>query len=176
MADHVPILVVMGVSGSGKSTVGKLLADELGVHFIDGDDLHPAANVDKMTRGEALTDLDRWPWLSDVGTTLRDYESTGLVVACSALRRRYRAAILREAPSTRFVQLSVDEGVVASRLRARQGHFMPAALLTSQYHTLEPLGNDEPGVCIEADAPLALIMERLVQLSRIMAVTVQLDA
>jgi gluconokinase len=165
MTGHVPLLVVMGVSGSGKSSVGRLLAGELGVHFIDGDDLHPVANVNKMATGEALTDLDRWPWLADVGSTLRDYESTGLVIACSALRRRYRAAILWEAPTTRFIHLHVDEDVVASRLRERNGHFMPPALLPSQYGALEPLEHDEPGFSINADGPVDSITDRLVKLT-----------
>lgn len=143
-----PLIVVMGVSGSGKSTVGALLAQRLGVPFEDADALHPAANVAKMAAGIPLTDDDRWPWLALVGQALHAASSTGLVVACSALKRAYREAILAEAPAVRFVYLHGSRELLAERLGQRKGHFMPLSLLDSQLATLEPLAADEPGVTV----------------------------
>ena len=140
----------MGVSGSGKTSVGIALAAALGVPFRDADDLHPAANVAKMAAGIALTDDDRIPWLALVGAELAA-ASEGLVIACSALRRVYREAILAAAPSTRFVFLDGSRGLLESRMQHRDGHFMPASLLDSQLATLEPLAEDEPGVRIPLD-------------------------
>ena len=141
----------MGVSGSGKSTIGAALATRLGIRFEDADDLHPAANVAKMAAGIALTDDDRAPWLALVGAELAA-ASGGLVIACSALKRVYREAILAAAPATRFVFLDGSRGLLESRMRHRHGHFMPASLLDSQLATLEPLAADEPGVTVSLDA------------------------
>jgi gluconokinase len=149
-----PLIVVMGVSGSGKSTVGAALATTLGVSFIDGDDLHPAANVSTMAAGQPLTDGDRWPWLESVGRALAAASTTGLVVACSALRRVYRDAIAREAPDVRFVLLDGSREVLAARLGARTEHFMPASLLDSQLATLETLESDERGVTLDIELPI----------------------
>jgi gluconokinase len=154
-----PLVVVMGVAGCGKSTIGAALAERLGVHFIDGDALHPVANVERMAAGVPLTDLDRWPWLADVGSTLRDHESTGLVIACSALRRSYRGAILWEAPRAVFVHLDGDIAVIGARLSSRSNHFMPPSLLTSQVQALEPLEPGEPGFRVDVSAPVAVIVE-----------------
>lgn len=139
-------LIVMGVSGCGKSTIGALLAEALGARFFDGDDFHPAANIAKMSRGEALTDADRWPWLDRVAAELA--RGPGPVVgACSALRRAYRDR-LSAGPAGRvgFVWLSGDKALIAARMAARQGHFMPPGLLDSQFATLEPPGPDETAI------------------------------
>ncbi|ALE74834.1 Gluconokinase [Pseudonocardia sp. Ae168_Ps1] len=144
-----PLVVVMGVSGSGKSTVGAALAERLGVGFTDADALHPAANVAKMHAGVALTDADREPWLDIVGGQLAGHAASGLVVACSALRRDYRDRLRRHAPATVFLHLAGDHDTLAARMTGREGHFMPPALLGSQLATLEPLGADETGATLD---------------------------
>ncbi len=141
-----PRIVVMGPSGSGKTAVGAALAVDFGVDFVDADDLHPASNVQKMERGEPLDDDDRGPWLDLVGAALAD--APGIVIACSALARRYRDRIRAAAPAVRFVELLVSPDELDRRMRSRQ-HFMPPALLASQLATLEHLGDDEPGVAVE---------------------------
>jgi gluconokinase len=133
-------VAVMGVSGSGKTTLGQAIAAELGLAFVDGDDLHPPANVAKMAAGTPLTDDDRWPWLDRVGATLADGAAHpgGVVVACSALRRVYRDRI-RAAAGTglRFVFLRADESEMVARVTARPDHYMPPTLVHSQFTTLE---------------------------------------
>ena len=139
----------MGVAGAGKSVVGEVLAERLGVPFVDGDALHPASNVAKMAGGTPLTDEDRWPWLRTVGETLQAAHATGMVLACSALRVAYRDAIREVAPETLFVHLHGTPELHAERIGGRPGHFMPPALLTSQLALLEPLGPDEAGATID---------------------------
>lgn len=146
-----PLLVIMGVSGSGKSTVGELLAERLGVPYVDADDLHPQGNVDKMAAGHPLCDADRWPWLAKVGVALTDAEETGMVIACSALKRSYRDAILQEEPRAVFVYLHGTRALLQARMTHRHGHFMPPSLLDSQIDTLEPLQRDEPGFVVDID-------------------------
>ena len=168
-----PLLVVMGVSGSGKTTVGIALAAALDVPFRDADDLHPAANVAKMAAGIALTDDDRMPWLALVGAELAAAPG-GLVIACSALKKVYRRAILAAAPAVRFVFLDGSRGLLESRVQFRQGHFMPAALLDSQLATLEPLAPEEPGVRVSLDEHLTVpsIVAALVVAGRVVATSV----
>ena len=153
-------VVVMGISGSGKSTIGALLARSLGIPFLDADGLHPEANIVKMASGLALTDADRWPWLALVGQALAEAGAAGggLVIACSALKQVYRDAILQAAPRVRFVHLAGSASVLATRLEGRSEHFMPPALLQSQLSTLEPLGSDEPGFAVDIDQPVASIL------------------
>ena len=134
-------IVVMGVSGCGKSTVGEHLAAELSLDYKDGDELHPQSNIDKMASGQALDDDDRAWWLVQVGKWLRDRDSG--VIACSALKRSYRDLIRTKAPGTIFVHLHGDYDLLLSRMDSREDHFMPSTLLDSQFATLEPLGEDE---------------------------------
>ena len=138
-------VVVMGVSGSGKSTVAAGIADALGLHFIDGDGLHPAANVARMQAGTPLRDEDRWPWLDRIGACLADTAQwpQGVAIACSALKRIYRDRIRAAAPGVRFVFLNGPAELIGARMAGRVGHYMPAALLESQLKTLEPPGVDE---------------------------------
>lgn len=147
-------IVVMGVSGCGKTTIGDLVARELGVPFLDGDSLHPVENVAKMAAGTPLTDDDRWPWLATVGAALANAGDGGMVLACSALRRSYRDAIRNQAPDTVFLHLHGTKEVLGSRLEGRSGHFMPATLLESQLATLEPLEADEAGTVVDIAAPV----------------------
>lgn len=157
-----PLIVIMGVSGSGKTTVGTALAASLGVPFTDADDLHPEANVTKMAAGHPLNDDDRWPWLARVGEELGKAEATGTVIACSALKRSYREAILTGEPRTRFVYLAGSRELLESRVEHRHGHFMPPSLLDSQLDTLEPLSEDEPGMTVSLDtnaSPAELVDE-----------------
>ena len=159
-----PSIVVMGVSGSGKTTVGRELARLLHVPFVDADDLHPQSNRDKMAGGTPLTDDDRRPWLLTVGQTIRDQVQAGrgVVVACSALRRRYREAIAEEAgAAVRFAHLSGGVELIRERMEARPDHFMPSALLDSQLETLEPLASDENGSVFAIDAPPAAVAARV---------------
>ncbi|HUK25734.1 MAG TPA: gluconokinase [Terriglobales bacterium] len=132
------IVIVMGVTGSGKSTVGSRLARELGWEFLDGDSLHPAANVEKMHRGISLTDADRLPWLRAVRTAIEERMAQGksLVVACSALKQSYRDE-LKLSPEVSFVYLKGGFELIAERLRARHGHFATAAILEGQFRDLQ---------------------------------------
>ncbi len=136
-------IVVMGVAGSGKSTVALALAAQLGVPFTDADSLHPAANVAKMSLGVPLVDADRWLWLEAVRQVLRSPE--GGVVACSALTRRYRD-LLRGAGDVRFIFIEIDPATARERARLREGHFMGAGMIDSQFATLEPPMHDETDV------------------------------
>jgi carbohydrate kinase (thermoresistant glucokinase family) len=163
-------IVVMGVSGCGKSSVGIALAETLGARFIDGDDLHPAANKAKMSAGIPLDDSDRWPWLDLVSKALAEEvvetsggSFTGTVVACSALKRAYRERILAGAPNTFFVHLDGSREILEQRLGARAGHFMPASLLDSQLATLEPIGADEPGCVLNVEDSIAELVSKTAQ-------------
>jgi gluconokinase len=157
-----PLVVVMGVSGCGKSTVGSALAHRLGVPFADGDDLHPAANIAKMASGVPLDDDDRYPWLEAIGEWLEEHEAHGGVISCSALRRKYRDQLRRHAPRVGFLHLHGSFEVIAARQAARPGHFMPASLLRSQFATLEPLAPDEDGLVIDVAQPVDVIVQEYV--------------
>jgi carbohydrate kinase (thermoresistant glucokinase family) len=152
---------MMGVSGSGKTTVGEVLAEKLGVEFRDADSFHPKSNVEKMSAGIPLTDDDRWPWLDAIGEALRDAPATGLVVSCSALRRVYRERILKRAGrEVHFVHLDGSKALLAERLKTRKGHFFPPSLLDSQLKTLEPLSPEEPAIRVSIDqTPAAIVAE-----------------
>ncbi len=147
-------VVVMGVSGCGKSTVGRLLAQRLGARYVEGDDLHPPANVERMAAGIALTDADRVGWLASVGAQLaRNNDGRAVVASCSALRRSYRDQLRAAAPGLRFVYLGGRAELLAARMGARQGHYMPASLLQSQLNTLEPPGADEEALWADIVTP-----------------------
>jgi gluconokinase len=154
-----PLITVMGVTGSGKTTIGAALAQRLHVPFEDADDLHPPANVAKMSAGIPLDDLDRRPWLETVGAWLADHNATGGVISCSALRRSYRDILREAAPRQLFVHLAGTAEVVARRVAGRPGHFMPASLVESQFATLEPLEDDENGLTLDLDLPVDAIVD-----------------
>jgi gluconokinase len=151
-------IVVMGVSGSGKSTVGAALAQRLRVPFADADDYHPAANIAKMTAGHALEDDDRRPWLHSIGEWLAAHPEGG-VMSCSALKHVYRDQLRERCPDVQFLHLAGTPEVIGRRQASRPGHFMPASLLASQFDTLEPLSADEHGVDIDVDQDIDSIVE-----------------
>ncbi|WP_031510462.1 gluconokinase [Streptomyces megasporus] len=157
------VVVVMGVAGTGKTTVGHLLADRLGVPYAEGDDFHPAANIAKMTAGEPLTDEDRLPWLDDIGAWARARAGLGGVVSCSALKRSYRDRLRAAAPDVVFVHLTGDRRLIEERMSHREGHFMPTALLDSQFATLQPLEPDESGVAVDVSGSPEEVAERVVR-------------
>lgn len=158
-SDSPPLLVVMGVCGCGKSTVGAALGERLGIPFADADPFHPKANVEKMHAGIALTDADRAPWLDTLARWLRGHADTGAVLACSALKRAYRERLQGGGRPPYFIHLAGASEVVAARVAARQGHFMPASLVQSQYAALEPLGADEAGVTLDFALPVEQLVE-----------------
>lgn len=157
------LLVVMGVSGSGKTTVGRMLAARLAWPFAEGDDFHPPANIDKMASGHPLTDEDRWPWLAAIGRWIdeRIEAAEDGVVTCSALKRSYRDVLRR--PEVAFVHLTGDRAAIAERVAARHGHFMPAALLDSQLATLEPPDADERVIPVDLALPPSEIADQVVR-------------
>ncbi|MCX5038787.1 gluconokinase [Streptomyces coelicoflavus] len=147
---HTPhVVVVMGVAGTGKTTIGPLLAARLGVPYAEGDDFHPPANIAKMTAGTPLTDEDRWPWLDAIGDWAHGRAGLGGVVSSSALKRSYRDRLRAAAPGVVFVHLTGSRELIEDRMSHREGHFMPTALLDSQFATLQPLEPDETGVAVD---------------------------
>jgi gluconokinase len=160
-------IVVMGVSGTGKTSVGEELAEELGCEFVEGDSLHPRRNIEKMEHGIPLTDEDRWPWLQAIAemVAVRDHEGTSTVVTCSALKRKYRD-VLRDAAPTFFVHLDAPFEVLEQRMQQRTKHFMPVSLLRSQVDTLEPLDDDEAGEVVDVSVPLDVVVEEAVNAVR----------
>jgi gluconokinase len=157
-------IVLMGVAGCGKSSVGEALAPRLASRYIDGDDLHSPENVAKMRAGVPLTDADRWPWLGRIGEVL---QTDNTIIGCSALRRIYRDRIrdIAGAP-VRFIHLGGSREVIAARMAARTGHYMPTTLLDSQFATLEPPAAEENALTVDIDQPLdAIVMEILAALT-----------
>lgn len=154
------LVVVMGVTGSGKSTVGVALAERMGVPFADADDFHSPANVAKMSVGTPLDDNDRLPWLRAIGEWLGAHRDGGGVATCSALKRAYRDILREGAPDVTFLHLDGDKETVRQRVAARASHFMPESLVQSQYDALEPLQADEHGVVIPLDLPVDVIVDR----------------
>lgn len=158
------VIVLMGVSGSGKSTVGIVLSSALGWDFRDADSFHPAANVEKMSRGVPLTDEDRAPWLAAIAAWIDDRLATGRtgIVSCSALKRAYRQVIVGGRTGVGLVHLRGGFDVIAVRMAARRGHFMPASLLQSQFQTLEEPGPDEHALPVSIDQPAEAIAQEII--------------
>jgi len=158
------VVVVMGVSGSGKTTVGRRLAGRLGVPYAEADEFHPPANIEKMSAGRPLTDEDRWPWLGAVADWVTERAAQrGGVVGCSALKRSYRDLLRSAADRVWFLHLDGSRALIADRITGRSGHFMPPALLDSQFADLEPLDPDEPGLILDVAAAPEEIVETAVR-------------
>ena len=159
-------IVVMGVSGVGKSTIARALAERLGRPFLEGDDFHPQANVRKMASGQPLTEADREPWLQRIGEAIARERAAGRapIVACSALSRASRRALRASDPQLLFVHLEAERSVIEARLRARSGHFMPASLLDSQLGTLEA---PRDALVVDASEPIPALVERIVRAAQI---------
>jgi gluconokinase len=157
-------LVVMGVSGSGKSTIADRLAARLGWRYEDGDQFHPPANVAKMSAGHPLTDEDRWPWLQAIADEIDRLSEAGqrAVIACSALKRSYRDILVHGRDDVRIVFLNGTQDLIAKRLAARKGHFMPPGLLASQFKTLEPPQPGERPITVSIDAPVETIVDDII--------------
>jgi carbohydrate kinase (thermoresistant glucokinase family) len=160
----VTIVVVMGVSGSGKTTVAAGLARQEGWTLLEGDSFHPAANVAKMAAGTPLTDDDRWPWLRAIAAREDELRAAGqsAVVACSALKRSYRDILLGGRPDTVLMYLRGSHALIAERMKARQHHFMPPALLDSQFATLEEPGPDEHPIVVDIGPPAEVMVENAI--------------
>lgn len=157
-------IVVMGVSGSGKTTVASLLAQRLQWRFAEGDAFHPAANVEKMRQGIALTDEDRWPWLDAIAAWIEEHRRSGerCVVSCSALKRAYRKRLSRDSDDVGFAYLHADYDLVAARMAVREGHYMPIALLRSQYDALEMPAADECAFTLSVEPAPAEVVDAIV--------------
>ncbi|MEU9862417.1 gluconokinase [Streptomyces sp. NPDC047971] len=163
------VVVVMGVAGTGKTTIGPLVADALGVPYAEGDDFHPAANVAKMSAGVPLDDADRGPWLDAIGEWAHGREGRGGVVSSSALKRIYRDRLRSAAPGVVFLHLTGDRELIERRMSERKGHFMPTALLDSQFAALQPLRDDEAGVAVDVSGSPEEIAARAVAALRELA-------
>ncbi len=163
------ILVVMGVAGCGKTTIARMLAERLGWRFQEGDALHPPANVAKMSAGTPLTDDDRWPWLHTIAGVMDGWRAEGAsgIVTCSALKRAYRDILVGGHPDVRIVHLAGEKALIAARMAARKGHFMPTALLDSQFATLEPPGAEENAVIVDIGPEAETIVQALEEKVRV---------
>jgi carbohydrate kinase (thermoresistant glucokinase family) len=159
-----PRLIIMGVSGCGKSTVGERLGARTRIPFIEGDTLHPPRNVALMAAGTPLTDEDRAGWLDDIASRFGALEAdAGLIISCSALKRKYRDRLRAACPDLRFVHLHGDKTLLEQRLQYRTGHYMPPSLLTSQLQTLEPPSSDEPAITLDIALPTDQLVEQIEQ-------------
>jgi gluconokinase len=161
-----PLIVVMGVAGSGKTTIASGLAEKLGVPFVEGDSLHPIANVKKMASGIPLTDEDRWPWLAAIGQRMEVERLTGhgVVVSCSALKLAYRDCLRKEVHGkVHFILLDGSRELITDRMKKRKGHFMPPALLDSQFATLEKPTPDEHAVILDISHPVPVLLAEAAQ-------------
>jgi len=161
-----PLIVVMGVAGSGKTTIASGLAERLGVPFVEGDSLHPIANVMKMASGIPLTDEDRWPWLAAIGERMEVERLTGhgVVVSCSALKHAYRDCLRKEVNGkVHFILLDGSRELITDRMKKRKGHFMPPALLDSQFATLEKPTSDEHAVILDISHPVPTLLAEAAQ-------------
>ena len=158
-------LIVMGVSGSGKTTIGEMLAARIGWRYEDADSFHPAANVSKMSAGQPLTDEDRWPWLQAIAGEIDRVCAAGehAVIACSALKRAYRDILVHGRNDVRIIYLKGTQDLIAGRLARRKGHFMPPDLLASQFRTLEPPGESENPVTVSIDASVDAIVDDIIR-------------
>jgi gluconokinase len=158
-------VVVMGVSGSGKTTVGKLLAERLGWQYQEGDALHPPENVAKMSAGTPLTDADRSPWLHRIAARIDEWRSRGEsgVVTCSALKRAYRDIIIGDRPDVGLVHLRGSRELIGRRMAARKGHFMPTALLDNQFATLQEPSPEERAITVDVDGTPAEIVDEILR-------------
>lgn len=154
-----PVAVIMGVAGSGKTEIGTRLARRLGLEFIDGDDLHPAVNVAKMSAGRPLDDDDRRPWLKTIGGWLADHRLSGGIATCSALKRSYRDLLRAAVPELPFIHLAGSRDLMVARVSNRTGHYMPASLVDSQFETLEPLDEDENGLTLDVDTTIEALVD-----------------
>ena len=166
MTEEKPLIVVMGVAGSGKTTLASQLAERLGVPFVEGDSLHPAANVKKKSSGIPLTDEDRWPWLEAIGERMEAEHATGhgVVVACSALKRAYRDCLRSKVHGKmHFVLLDGARKLISDRMKQRKGHFMPAKLMDSQFATLERPAPDEHAIILDISHKPAELVEQVVK-------------
>ncbi len=163
--DGARIVVVMGVSSSGKTTVGEEMARRLHAPFLDGDAYHPPANIAKMSAGIPLTDDDRWPWLKAIADEIDRVCRAGrtVVIACSALKRAYRDVLVHGRSDVRIVFLDGTQALIANRLAQRKGHFMPAGLLESQFETLQPPGAGENPVTVSIDASVDTVVDDIVR-------------
>jgi gluconokinase len=159
------VLVAMGVSGSGKTTIARGIADHLHWEMLEGDQLHPPENVEKMRRGIPLTDEDRWPWLHAIAAAIDDWRTRGIcgVVACSALKRSYRDILIGDRPDVILVYLQGSRDLIAERLAARKHHYMPSSLLGSQFDTLEEPGPDERPIVESIEPPPEQIVENILR-------------
>lgn len=157
------VAVIMGVSGSGKTTVGRALAKRLGWRFQEGDALHPPENVAKMKDGKPLDDADRAPWLAAIAVRIDEWRRRGEcgIITCSALKRRYREIVIGDRQDVRLIYLEGSRALIGERIAARHGHFMPPGLLDSQFAALEPPAPDEDAITVSVDAPVEAIVARI---------------